>query len=167
MSTQIAFHWDGEAMYPVKAHARRADAEFVVGEVYVLESVEERSGVSHRHFFAAVREAWANMQDAAIAELPTPEHARKFALIKTGYADRRELIASSKAEARRIAAFIKPADTFAIVTVDGCCVTVWTARSQSKKAMGNAEFQRSKTAVLEYLAGMIGATPNDLERAAA
>lgn len=165
--TQIACQWDGESFAPVKAHARLADANFVVGETYVLEPVEERSGRSHRHYFAAIREAWANLPEAAVLEHASPEHLRKTALIKTGFADRRDIVASSKAEALRLAAFVRPMDAYAIVTVTGCVVTVWTARSQSLRAMPNGEFQRSKTAVLDYCAGLIGVGVSDLERAAA
>ena len=166
MSAQIAFRWDGEAMYPIKAHARRADAEFVVGETYTMTPVEERSAQSHRHYFACIQQAWANLPDAALEQFPTSEHLRRFALIKTGFADRREIVASSKAEAMRLAAFVRPMDGFAIVTVEGCAVTVWTARSQSMRAMGKPEFQRSKTATLDYLATMLGVTPSDLSEAA-
>jgi len=165
--TQIACQWDGESFIPVKAHARIADAHFVVGAAYVLEPVEERSGVSHRHYFAAIRDAWANLPEVAVREMPTPAHLRKFALIKTGYADRREIVASSKAEALRLAAFVRPMDEFAVVTVSGCVVTVWTARSQSLKAMNKGEFQASKTAVLEYCATLIGVGVLDLQKAAA
>ncbi len=165
--TQIACRWDGESFIPVKAHARIADANFVVGETYVLEPVEERSGISHRHYFAAIRDAWSNLPEAAVLQHPSPENLRKTALIKTGYADRRDIVASSKAEALRLAAFIRPMDAYAIVTVTGCVVTVWTARSQSLRAMPNGEFQRSKTAVLEYCATLIGVTVRELEKAAA
>lgn len=166
MSAQIAFRWDGEAMYPIKAHARRAGAEFVVGETYTMTPVEERSAQSHRHYFACIQQAWANLPDVALEQFPTSEHLRRFALIKTGFADRREIVASSKAEAMRLAAFVRPMDGFAIVTVEGCAVTVWTARSQSMRAMGKPEFQRSKTAALEYLAQNLGVARHELEAAA-
>jgi len=41
-------------------------------------------------------------------------------------------------EAQRIAAFIKPMDTYAMVIVNECVVTVYTAKSQSLKAMASA-----------------------------
>jgi hypothetical protein len=67
----------------------------------------------------------------------------------------------------RLAAFIRPTDEYAIVDVKESVVTVWTAQSQSMKAMGKEAFGKSKVAVLEFAAGMIGTTPEALVRARA
>ncbi len=157
------FTWDGEAMRPL--NPRAADRAYVVGGRYHLEHREERSSASHAHFFAAVAEAHANLRDDMAERLPTPEHLRKFALIRTGYRDERTIVCSSKAEAQRIAAFIRPIDEFAIVMAQEATVTVWTAKSQSVRAMGKQEFAASKDAVLSYVAGLIGTTPEALMKA--
>jgi hypothetical protein len=114
--------------------------------------------------FAALKEAHNSLPDETAERLPTPEHLRKFALIKTGFADSRSLACSSRAEALRIAAFMRPADEFSVVTIEGAVVTVWTAKSQSVRAMGKAEFTASKDAVLAYVASLIGTTTAALER---
>ena len=67
-----------------------------------------------------------------------------------------EFVASSKAEATRLAAFLRPIDDYAVVSVDHCVVTVWTAQSQSMKAMGKEAFQESKTKVLDYVGSLLG-----------
>ena len=77
------------------------------------------------------------------------------------------LVASSKAEAVRLAAFIRPIDEFSIVTVQGAVVTRFTAKSQNMRAMGKAEFEASKRAVLDKIADMIGVSTNDLTKAEA
>jgi hypothetical protein len=154
-------------MEVVRGFQKRADAAFVVGEVYRLEPVEDRSAASHRHYFAAVAEAWANLPEDQAARFPTSEHLRKWALIQAGYHNRRELLASSKAEAARLAAFIEPMDEYASVTVRVGAVEVLTARSQSVRAMGKTDFQKSKDAVLEILAATIGVTVDELNRAQA
>lgn len=155
----MAFKWDGESMFPVGRFARECDRHFVVGETYRLVEHQDRSRASHDHFFAAIHDAWENLPEHIAARIPTPDHLRKFALIRTGYADQRQLVASSKAEARRLAAFVRPMDEYAIVSVEGCVVTVFTAQSQSMKAMGKSRFQASKQAVLDWVANLIGTTP--------
>lgn len=160
----ILYQWSGEAMAPLPRFAKRCDAELVIGEVYTLVAHEVRSQASHNAYFAAVSRAWQNLPEHLAERFPTAEHLRKYALIKTGYHDERSIVAASKAEAQRIAAFIRPLDDFAIVTVSEAVVTVYTAKSQSMRAMGKAVFQASKEAVLALLADMVGTTPDELHR---
>lgn len=156
----IEFTWDGEAMVP--RHPQRADRYYTVGERYPLLVHEARSMQSHSHFFAALHEAWTNLPEDQAALFPTVEHLRKWALIKAGFADERSIVCSSKAEAARLAAFIRPMDEFAVVTVKEAVVRVYTAQSQSMRAMGATEFQRSKQAVLDIVSAMIGTDPDAL-----
>ena len=160
----IPFQWDGEAMVPAASYRRRCDREFVVGAFYHLVQHEERSSASHAHYFASVADAWRNLPEDLAERFPSPEHLRKYALIKAGYADERSIVCASKAEAQRVAAFIKPLDSYAIVTASEAVVKVYTPQSQSKKAMGKAVFQASKDAVLTIVAQMIGATSEQLQR---
>lgn len=153
--------WDGESFIPKQP--RLADRHFVVGETYPLIVHEQRSADSHRHYFAAIADAWGNLSEEVSERLPTPEHLRKYALIKAGFHDQRSIACSSKAEALRLATFIKPMDDFAFVVVTEATVTVYTAKSQSLRAMGKAEFQRSKQAVLDVIAKMIGVEPAALK----
>ncbi len=143
-------------MAVLSRHQRLADDQFTVGETYTLEVVEERSAASHSHFFAALNEAWSNLPDDLAQRFQTVEHLRKYALIKAGYFDERSIVCASKAEASRVAAFIKPMDGYAIVATSEATVRVFTAKSQSMRAMGKETFQDSKTKVLEIVADMIG-----------
>ena len=124
--------------------------------VYRLEPREERSSNSHRHYFSCINEAWSNLPETLAERFPTAEHLRKYTLIKAGYFDARTIVAASTAEAQRIAAFVRPLDEFAVVTAREATVAVYTARSQSVRAMGAKEFAASKNAVLDELASMIG-----------
>lgn len=162
MTAPIPFRWEGDAFRPLPTWGKRCDEMFVIGQVYQLVEHEDRSIRSHNHYFAAVAEAWANLPENLTEKFPTAEHLRKFALIKAGYADSRTMVASSKAEALRLAAFVRPMDDYAVVTVSEAVVTVWAARSQSMKAMGKKDFQASKDAVLGIVAEMIGTTPTAL-----
>lgn len=166
MNAALPFRWDGEGMVPMPGFARRCDAAFTVGEVYRLDVVEERSAASHRQYFAAINDMWSTLPDHLAERFPSSEHLRKYALIRAGFADHRQFVAASKAEALRLAAFLRPVDEYAIVEVRDACVTVWTAQSQSMRAMGKERFQASKEQVLDIIAAMLGIKAADVMRAA-
>lgn len=164
MTAPVVFQWDGEAMVPHRRFQRLCDRQYVIGQDYTMVEEHKRSKRSHDHFFASVDEAWKNLREDVADSFATPDALRKWAMIKAGFRDERSIVCSSKAEARRLAAFIKPMDEFSVVLVRDAVVKVLTAKSQSIKAMGAADFQRSKSAVLEILAGMIGVEPATLAR---
>jgi hypothetical protein len=163
MSTApLMCRWTGDGFIPLGRSAKDADATFVIGERYTLVEVQDRSIASHNHYFAALHEAWKNLTDEQVERWPTSDHLRAFALIKTGYATQRQFVAASKAEAQRLAVFLRPTNEYALITVSECVVTEWTAESQSFRAMGKTRFNESKTAVLEYVAGLISVTADEL-----
>jgi hypothetical protein len=161
----LSFTWDGESMRPLIPKA--ADRQFVCGQVYRMEIREERSGASHRHFFAAIAEAHANLPEGLAEKLATPDHLRKYALIRAGYRDERSIACASPEEAKRMAAFIEPLDDYAFVVVTGATVTVYTAKSQSVRAMGKTEFNESKQRVLDVVSQLIGTDAATLSKASA
>lgn len=163
----IIFTWDGEVMKPQPRFAKMADRQYVVGEDYPLAPVSSRSQASHNQYFALIHEAWLNLPEAFSERFPSEDHLRKYALIKAGYRDERTLVCASKAEALRVAAFTKPIDEYALVTVRDAVVTVYTAKSQSAASMGKEDFQASKDAVLGVLAAMLGVEPGQLAKAQA
>lgn len=147
----IMFRWNGEAMEPTTPFmARQCDGVFTIGEAYTLVEHHDRSAKGHAHYFARLNELWQTLPESLAAEYPTVEHLRKKALIRAGFADERSVVCSSAAEAQRIAAFIRPVDDYAIVVAQRNVVAVFTAKSQSMKAMGRDVFQRSKDAVLQF-----------------
>jgi len=159
----IRFLWDGEVMRPASpAWAGRADKIYVIGEQYSLEQYEDRSQSSHGHYFASLNEAWRNLPEALAEQFPTVEHLRKFALIEAGFCSVSTMPCAGEAGAKRVADFIRPLADFAVVTASKNIVTVRTAKSQSFRAMGKADFQRSKEAVLEIVAGMIEVAKTEL-----
>lgn len=162
MAAPITFQWNGEAMVPHPRYMAQCNRAFAVGENYPLIVHEERSGNSHRHYFAAVHDAWLNLPDDLALNFRTSEHLRKWALIQAGYASERTIACSSREEARKVAAFIKPMDEYAVVLVRGDCIKVFTAESQSHRNMGKKRFQESKDKVLEILSGLIGVKPAEL-----
>lgn len=156
------FRWEGDAMKPLRP--KQADEAYTIGQVYRLASLEERSQNSHNHFFAALHEAWVNLPEDLALQYQSAEHLRKYALIKCGYANERSIVCASRAEALRIAAFIRPMDQYAVVVASEAVVRVFTAQSQSRKAMGAKVFQESKEKVLDAVAAMVGISVEQLQK---
>ncbi len=136
-------------MIPIRAHRALCDEQLVVGQHYTVVIEEERSGASHRHFFARLQEIWDSLPDRIQERFPTAEHLRKFCLIKRGFRDERTITFETDTDAARAVAFLKPMDDHAYISHHGCVVTVFTAKSQRLRAMDKAEFQESKQAVLD------------------
>lgn len=165
MNAPIIYQWSGEAMEPLPRFRKLCDQQFCVGEQYRMEAREERSMASHNFYFASIHEAWSNLPEDQAERFPSAEHLRKYALIRAGFRDERSISCASKAEALRVAAFIKPIDDYAVVIARDALVVVYTAKSQSVRAMGKADFQASKDAVLDVIAGLIGVAPDALAEA--
>jgi len=53
-------------------------------------------------------------------------------------------------------------DEFSIVISKDNTVTIYTAKSQSRRAMNRADFAKSKQDVLDFVSNLIGSTPNQL-----
>lgn len=162
MDTPITFAWDGEAMTPLPRFVRECERRFEVGKPYPLEVREARSSNTHRHYFAAISDVWSNLPDEIAQQFPTAEHLRKWALIKANYCDTRDHVCTSNAEARKLAAFIGPIDSYAIIEVRGPVIRLHTAKSQSVRSMDRRTFQESKQAVLEIISHLVGLTASDL-----
>lgn len=163
----LPFRWTGEGFEPLPGFGKVADRQFVVGERYTLAVIEDRSNASHRHEFAWLREAWLNLPEKLAEEFASPDHMRKAALIDAGFYHESVIDAGTNAAALRVAAFIKAMDEFSVVIVRGAVVVRRWAKSQSYRAMGKAEFQKSKTAIMEVIANLIGVTPGELQGAKA
>lgn len=153
--------WDGRVLVPTRPEA--AERAFDVGGRYLLATHYERSAGRHRAYFAAINEAWHSLPHDAQDELPSPEHLRKYALIKTGWRNERSIILGSHQEAINVGAFVASMDEYAIVLPQDYRLVVWTARSQSYRAMSKDEFNQSMDDVLDYVAGLIGVSRVELE----
>lgn len=164
MNHPTAFTWDAEARVMSPKWPRLAASRFEGGRDYLLADVEHRSDASHRHEFAWLREAWNSLPEHLADEFPTTEHLRKWALIQAGFFHETMIDAGSSAAALRVASYARSKDEFAHVVVRGHFVVERTAKSQSMRAMGKADFQASKTAIMEIVAGLIGVDPATLQR---
>jgi len=163
ITSPIVFRWTGEAMEPLPRFHNQVNADFVIGQVYRLVEVEDRSAKSHRHQFAWISEAWANLPDSIADEYPTSEHLRKRALILAGWFVETIIDAGSNAAALRVAAHLRHKDEFAYVAVRGSFVIERVAKSQAHVAMDPKAFAASKQRVLEIISEMIGVAPETLQ----
>lgn len=143
------------------------------GEVVTVSIERQRSGKSHRHAFAWIKDAWLTLPEH-LRDMPwaeTPETLRKHALIATGFHQTCVLDCGSEASARRVKAALVAAEVkahgYALGRVRGPVVQVWTPESQSYRAMGRERFQASKTAVLDWVAAQIGVEPEELRKGVA
>lgn len=162
----MTFQWTGEAMEPLRRFHNIANDQFAVGQTYRLIEQEERSEVSHRQEFAWLKEAWLTLPDEIAADYPTVEHLRKRALIATGWCTVSDYVCSNATEAVRWAENLRrEADQYTLVMCSRSVVRVFKAKSQSRTAMGKEEFQASKTAILDWVAGLLDVTPQQLSTA--
>jgi hypothetical protein len=160
----VTYTWDGEAMVPLASLAKRCDEMFVVGERYRLEEASDRSTATHNHEFAWLAEAWKTLPERYKLEpwAQSAEHLRKYALIATGHCLTDTFTCGSNAEALRWAPRLRSDDEYCIVQVQGSVVHRYRAKSQARKAMNRKEFQASKQAILEFVAGLLEVTPETL-----
>ena len=163
----LAYRWDGEHMTPIGRFAKEADASFVIGEVYRMAEVQSRSQASHAHEFAWIHQAWLNLPADIADQYPTENHLRKRALIQGGFYHEMIVDAGSNAAAIRVARGFRQHDDFCMAMISGSYVAVRTAKSQSRKAMGNEEFQASKSAIIEIISALIGVSAVELQHARA
>lgn len=159
----LRWTWTGEVMRPATNHAAvLAGDRYVEGERYMLIEHETRSAASHNHFFACIKEGFDNLPEEWAERFPTSEHLRKWCLVKAGYCHERAFACEDNEAAMRLATWLRPADTYAVLAVRGATVFEYRAETQRVAVMGKARFQKSKQAVLDIIAEMIGVTPAEL-----
>lgn len=157
--------WTGEAFQPLRNFHNIARAHYGEGECVTLEPHEERSDKSHDHQFAWLKDAWQTLPEAIAADYPSPTHLRKRALIAAGWCDVRDYACASRAEAQRLASTLRgELDDYTVVIVRDAVVRVCRAKSQAKNKMKAADFQRSKSDIIEYVARLLDVAPETLAR---
>lgn len=144
------------------------EENFGAGEVVVVEVLEDRSMPSHRHEFAWLKEAWANLPEDLQAVYPSPEVLRKRALIATGWCEVKDYVCISKVAARRQAAVLdEHTDIYTVITVSERVVRVMRAKSQAVNRMKKTDFEASKQDILSWVANLLQVEPEALRRAEA
>jgi hypothetical protein len=137
---------------------------FKDGQRYRLVEEHERSTISHDHEFAWLESAWGTLPDRLKEEFPSPEHLRKWALIKCGYCTKSNIVVATAIDAKQVALWAQQHDEYALVTVVGNVVTRYVAMSQSKKSMDKATFQKSKQAIMDYIEDILEVQRGTLQK---
>lgn len=163
MSDVLPMRYEGNGVFRC-LHPKRISID--VGSVNGWQMAEHRSAKSHDHFFACVNEAWKSLPENMADDFPSPEHLRKWALIKAGFCSETRIVCANNAEAMTLAAKAKAMDKFSLVAIDGKLVTIWTADSQRKDAMGRQAFQEAKDRALDEISKLIGTNAATLRSAA-
>jgi hypothetical protein len=161
--------WDDDHFVPDPRHLARCRAQFVVGQQYPMEVVQPRNMASHRGYFAAIHEAWLNLNEEDAAKFKTSEHLRAWALVETGWCKETDYPCDSVDEAMMVAKIIRARSGYAIIIRSGNVVKVFDARSQAvygPDAMSAEDFKSSKTAVLDRIAPMARSTRAQLNKEA-
>lgn len=158
---QLFAKWTGTTFDPLGNASWQCRETLIGGERVWLTVEHSRSAASHRHFFAQVRDLWFTLPES-LSSAPyakNPETLRKHALIATGYCVSETFLMPSgnAGDAEHFAYFLRglTGSDYAVVTAVDGAVFRYTARSQSHKSMPGAEFQNSKTAVLEWIENLL------------
>lgn len=164
----IALRYEGSGEFKGSVRVGMlCDQHLVIGHLYELEIVEGRSSESHRHYFATIAQAWANLPEHLADQFPTSEHLRKWALIKAGWCDQDQIVVDDADVLASLIPFLRRRDEYSIVDVSENVVTVYTARSQAGRSQNKQQFQATKDRVFQILAELIGTDPASLSRAEA
>lgn len=163
MTTVHPLRYEGDGIFRC---LRPKQITVPVGEVNGWQMAEYRSSESHRHFFAVINEAWKSLPEDMADDFPSPEHLRKWALIKAGFCSETRIVCANNTEAMTLATKAKAMDKYSVVAIDGKAVTIWTADSQRRDAMGRQQFQEAKELALNFIAQLIGTDPATLKEAA-
>ena len=133
----------------------------------VLDDPKDQSDAMRRRFFALVRETWNNLPDVQRERYPSSELLRKTALCRVGWAECKVVTCGSKKAALDVSLLSKHLDRYAIVDVSETVVTVFTARSMSKRQCPKKTFLDVSEKVLDWLSALLGTDIATLGRAAA
>lgn len=161
----MPFQWDA-AIGVMRPRYPKRSADIYQDQVfYLFVPFKPRSKNSHSHQFAWLHKAWENLPEELSAQYPTEDHLRKRALIQAGFYDEEIIDCETQKAAMVVASFARRHDDFAWIVVRGPLCVIRTAKSQTMfgpNAMDHETFQRSKTAIMEIIAEMIGVTSAQL-----
>jgi hypothetical protein len=164
----ISFVYQDGAFRPAGRYAaEQVAARYGDGQVVKLVEYEPRSRAHHNWFFVAVTHVFENLTDEQRLLWPTEEALRKYALCKAGCCDVATHVCSSKAEAERLAGFLRSHRMADLVVHDGSLVTALSAWSMKYREMSKTRFRECVEKTLPILADIIGVEVEALEQARA
>lgn len=163
MTDVLPMRYEGNGLFRC-LHPKRITAN--QGDVHGWQMAEHRSKSSHDHFFALVNEAWKSLPEDMADDFPSPEHLRKWSLIKAGFCSETQIVCANNSEAMILATKAKSLDKYSVISLTGKTVTIWTADSQRRDAMGRQEFQEAKERAIHAISQLLGTDAATLGKAA-
>lgn len=133
----------------------------------ILDDPSDHSDPLRRRFFALVREVWSNLPDHIRKQFPSSEVLRKTALCRVGWAECKVVTCGNRKAAQEVAALAGHLDRYAVVDVSETVVTVFTARSMSKRQCPKKTFLEVSEKALDWLSQLIGTDAATLGKVAA
>lgn len=120
-----------------------------------------------RRFFAALRDAHTNLNDADRRRFPNSEVLRKHALIAVGWCDVMTVVAGSKSAAPGIKSAFLMKDQYCIVDISktGDVLTIYTARSMARRVLLKPQFRDVSDKVFDWIYQTTGVDPAKSEAA--
>ncbi len=109
-----------------------------------------------RRFFAIVRDIHRNLSGDVLRRFPSSEALRKHALIAVGWCDVMTVLAGSKKAAPGIAAALQSKDRYCIIDINGDVLTMYTARSMSRRALLKKQFHEVAEKALHWIEDQTG-----------
>lgn len=164
MSTPIPVEYDGESFRPARRFQNYCDSQFVVGERYVIEVIDEAQSGRDRAYHASLREAWKNLPEEFDGQFPHPDDFRAYCLIKCGFCTIARIACASPKAASEALPTIRP-EGFCITHVEGAIITVIKPLSQKMRVgMTKEDRLKSYADTLTYAAELVGVKPEDLAK---
>lgn len=161
--------WTGAAFEPHKRFLSMLREHYEIGSDVALEEIVQRSGASHRHFFAAIKGAWENLAEEHAAGFPTSEHLRARAMIETGYCTMTDEIFDSHEDAQKAGRWVRQRSPYAVIQIRGNVMRVFDAESlamHGPNAMRKERFEQCKRDVLDWVAPLARTTRGTLNKEA-
>jgi hypothetical protein len=150
------FEWTGKTMRPIEYHMPLCSRQYVAGARYRLAPFTERSKESHDHYFKLVAEAFQQWPEKYEIALADDDQLRKHALIRTRHYKQFIVVAPTRDAVSGLMSGFVDDYGYAEFSVVDTTIVVRVAKTQKKKVMGAADFQRSKQDVLDFLSAAIG-----------
>jgi hypothetical protein len=155
------------AFEPHKRFLSMLREHYEIGADVALEEIVQRSGASHRHFFATIKEAWNNLAEEHTEDFPTAEHLRARAMIESGYCTITDEIFDSHEDAQKAGRWIRKRSPYAVIKINGNVMRVFDAESlamHGPNAMRKERFEQCKRDVLDWIAPLARTTRSDVEK---
>ena len=132
----------------------------------VIDSDIMSADPQRRRFFAMLRDVHGNFNDDLRRRFPSSETLRKHGLIAVGHCDVMTVLAGSKAAAPGIAAALTSKDRYCVIDIRGEVLTVYTARSMSRRGLLKTHFHDVSQKVFDWVYQTTGIDPSLSEQAA-